>query len=165
MHIRQAIVARIPLTLPLVVLIGGCTANTRTSENEIATLTAKAERACLCERRDGPNGKPACWASFEKAIASKKATESESLCHPTWTTDRIWSEEGEGKSVTTYYHAAVSHPPEVILCTSGEAKTFEDALTAGSPDDPETIRRADKIARDIVTGQSTATASGRPMCS
>ncbi|MES2058289.1 MAG: hypothetical protein V4564_20300 [Pseudomonadota bacterium] len=165
MHIRHAMVAKIGLTLPLAVLMSSCGINTRTSDSQIAALTAKAERACLYERRGGAKGKPACWASFEKAIAGKKASESDTACDPIWTTGRSWSEGDDNKWVTTYYHAAVSKPPEVILCTPGEAKTFEDAMMAGSLDDPETIRRADKIARDLVAGRSVAATSGKPLCS
>jgi len=129
---------------------------------EVSALQGEAQRACLCERVRGTGSKKACWSKFETSIAPKHAEEGTTMCDPTYTVSRYWSENGADRHVVTQYRA-LTFPTETVLCTPAEAKVAEDALNAAG-DDLAAVKKANRLVLGIARGQSFAEVPGKPLC-
>ncbi|MES1976010.1 MAG: hypothetical protein V4472_26430 [Pseudomonadota bacterium] len=135
---------------------------------EMRWLQKKAETACLCERRDGPAGRQACWAGFEKAIAPKHAIAligNQTFCGNVTEAHRDWTEGGQQRRLVTHYLAPGPRERHVTLCTLAEVDRVEAAINRDIDGPAGRVSDATlTLAEDIALGREPGQTSDGPSC-
>lgn len=127
----------------------------------VAALQDEAERACLCERREGPGKKAECWKQFDTAMQGRRLDEGTVFLYPVRPWSVCWGEPGPNNRCVTKWWEVTNVTPTIQLCTRAEADAVLETFSKSEATDWNKANRESEALALKLVGRAAPKSGGR----